>query len=310
MQSYRMYVSEHVFAIEIQISLFFDDFPKLIFISILQEEPVPYLFFINEKEVADSLEKTLDFNNFDHENVISIVYQPQANFIVRSVTRCTSTMPGHAEAVVSIHFSPDGRQLASGSGDTTIRLWDLTTETPLYTCTGHRQWVLCVAWSPDAKRVASACKNGEIRIWDPATGKQCGKPMIGHKKWINCLSWEPHHLNAACRRLASAGCDGDVRIWDVVLSQCIRVFTSHTNAVTAVRWGGLGLLYTSSKDRTIKMWRAEDGALCRTMSGHAHWVNNLTLNTDYVLRTGPFHLGVHDDDAVKSKQSKSLAIFL
>lgn len=269
-----------------------------------------YLFFINDKEVTHSLEKSINFKHFDNEAILKIVYQPQANFVVRPVTRCTSTMPGHAEAVVSIQFSPDSKQLASGSGDTTVRIWDLTTETPLFTCSGHKQWVLCLAWSPDSKRIASSCKNGEIRIWNPETGEQMGKPMVNHKKWINCLSWEPYHLNKACRRLASAGSDGDVRIWDVVLGQCIRVLTSHTAAVTAVRWGGIGLIYTSSKDRTIKMWRAEDGALCRTMSGHAHWVNNLTLNTDYVLRAGPFYLGAHDDDHIlKLKLSKKEYLF-
>jgi WD40 repeat protein len=43
---------------------------------------------------------------------------------------------GHGEAVLSVSFSPDGRQLASGSGDTTVRFWDLGTQTPMYTCTG------------------------------------------------------------------------------------------------------------------------------------------------------------------------------
>lgn len=199
-------------------------------------------------------------------------------------------MPGHSEAVVSLCFSPDGQHLASGSGDTTLRLWDLHTETPHFTCTGHRQWVLCVAWSPDSAKVASSCKAGEIRIWDPQTGQQMGaRPLVGHKKWINCLSWEPYHQNVDCRLLASAGSDGDVRIWDVALGQCVRTLAGHTGAVTAVRWGGAGVIFTSSKDRTIKMWRADDGVLCRTMTGHAHWVNNLALNTDYVLRTGPFH---------------------
>ena len=54
------------------------------------------------------------------------------------------------------------RQLASGSGDTTVRFWDLTTETPLHTCKGHKNWVLCVAWSPDGQKLASACKNSHV----------------------------------------------------------------------------------------------------------------------------------------------------
>lgn len=55
-----------------------------------------------------------------------------------------------------------------------------------------------------------------------------------------------------------------------------------------MKWGGSGLLYTASQDRTIKVWRASDGVLCRTLEGHGHWVNTLSLNTDYVLRIGAY----------------------
>lgn len=277
---------------------------NLICNAVLQnEEQNPFLFFVKEDEIKDCLDKTLDLNKIDTENVIDIVYQPQALFRVRPVTRCTSSMPGHAEAVVSLSFSPDGRHLASGSGDTTLRLWDLNTETPHFTCKGHRQWVLCIAWAPDSTKIASSCKAGEVRIWCPETGNQLGKPLVGHKKWINCLSWEPYHKNPECRHLASAGSDNDIRIWDVTLGHCLRTLAGHGGAVTAVRWGGAGLLYSSSKDRTIKMWRADDGALCRTLTGHAHWVNNLALNTDYVLRTGPFH-PVHDKAKFYKQQDR------
>lgn len=273
---------------------------------LLQEEPTPYLFFINDDEVRDSVQQTLGSKQLDVENVLDIVYQPQAVFRVRPVTRCTSSMPGHAEAIVSLAFSPNSLHLASGSGDTTLRLWDLTTETPHYTCTGHKNWVLSVAWSPDSLKVASADKAGEIRVWCPISGKLLGRPLVGHKKWISCMSWEPFHKNPECRYLASAGNDNDVRIWDVVLGTSIKTLAGHTAPVTAVRWGGSGILFSSSRDRTIKMWRAEDGVVCKTFTGHAHWVNNLALNTDYVLRTGPFHPVIDRSKSYSVSDSKHL----
>ncbi|XP_046998916.1 notchless protein homolog 1 [Schistocerca americana] len=253
-----------------------------------QDEHTPYIFFVNEKEVKTSLQDTLSDDVQITENVVDIVYQQQAIFRVRAVTRCTSSLPGHAEAVISASFSPDGKYLASGSGDTTVRFWDIHTQTPHYTCKGHKNWVLCIAWSPDGLRLASACKNGHICLWDPQTGKQVGRNLIGHKQWVTALSWEPYHRNSECRHLASSSKDGDIRIWDVVLGLVVLTLSSHQKSVTALRWGGTGLIYSASQDRTIKVWRATDGVLCRTLEGHAHWVNTLALSTDYVLRTGPF----------------------
>ncbi|XP_045465827.1 notchless protein homolog 1 [Harmonia axyridis] len=253
-----------------------------------QDEPLSFRFYVNDKEITNSLKQTIDVNNISTEEVVDIVYEKQAVFRVRPVTRCTSSMPGHAEPVLSVSFSPDGHNLASGSGDTTVRFWDVFTQTPLHTCKGHKNWVLSVSWSPDSKKLASACKDGRIIIWDPATGTQLGKTMIGHKQWINSLSWEPYHQNPECRLLASCSKDGDVRVWDTVLCMTLLTISGHLKSVTVVKWGGLGLIYSASQDRKIKVWRAKDGILCRTLEGHAHWVNTLALNTDYILKMGAF----------------------
>ncbi|XP_063810080.1 notchless protein homolog 1 isoform X3 [Pseudophryne corroboree] len=226
---------------------------------IQEEEPVPLAFFVHDVEIVTSLDKTLDKQSVETEKVLDIIYQPQAVFKVRAVTRCTSSLEGHTEAVISVAFSPTGKYLASGSGDTTVRFWDLSTETPHFTSKGHTHWVLSIAWSPDGKKLASGCKNSQIFIWDPNTGKQIGKTLIGHSKWITWLCWEPLHLNPECRYLASASKDCSIRIWDTVMSQCQKILTSHTQSVTAVKWGGDGLLYSSSQDRTIKVWRVTDG---------------------------------------------------
>uniref|UniRef100_A0AAQ4PVN9 Notchless protein homolog 1 n=1 Tax=Gasterosteus aculeatus aculeatus TaxID=481459 RepID=A0AAQ4PVN9_GASAC len=263
---------------------------QLVCNALLQkDEPVPLAFFVRgEAEVVSSLRLCVQALGVETEQVVPVVYQPQAVFRVRAVARCTSTLQGHTEAVISTAFSPTGKYLASGSGDTTVRFWDLTTETPHHTARGHTHWVLCITWSPDGKKLASGCKNSQICLWDPATGKQIGKTLTGHSKWITWLSWEPLHLNPECRYLASSSKDGSIRVWDTVLGRCEKIMTGHTQSVTCVKWGGDGLLYTSSQDRTVKVWRAKDGVQCRTLQGHAHWVNTLALSTDYVLRTGAF----------------------
>eukprot|EP01134_Creolimax_fragrantissima_P004288 CFRG4288T1 len=269
-------------------------------------EKNPFTFFIGDNElttdIGSHIEKHLDDNG---EQVINITYRPQAVFRVKSVTRCAATIPGHAEAVLSVQFSPDGKRLASGSGDTTVRFWDIGTNTPQHTCKGHSNWVLCVAWSPDGTRVMSGSMDGKVMLWDAASGARIGEKGFknGHKKWVSAIAWEPFHTNPDCNRVASAGKDGSVKVWDTVRYRILFSLSQHTQCVTSVVWGGEGLIYTASQDRTIKVWRASDGVLTRTLEGHAHRINQLCINTAFACRTGPFdHRGYRDADKGKAQE--------
>src|SRR5205823_6511267 len=64
------------------------------------------------------------------------------------------TLAGHSGMVGSLAFSPDGKRLASGSGDRTVRVWDLASGKELLQLRGHTGIVTCVAFSPDGKRLA------------------------------------------------------------------------------------------------------------------------------------------------------------
>lgn len=138
----------------------------------------PYSFFINEQELAAELGSHLEKFKVSVETALTVVYQPQAIFRVRPVARCSATMPGHSDAVLFVSFSPDGKRLASGGGDCTIRFWDLGTQTPRFQCQGHSGWVLAIAWSPDACMVASGDRNGGIFLWDPKTGNKLGQCKV------------------------------------------------------------------------------------------------------------------------------------
>ncbi|KAI0924949.1 hypothetical protein AcW2_005676 [Taiwanofungus camphoratus] len=277
-------------------------------LSTKDEDPVPFSFHIevpSDSAVAGaptrvSISRSIEEDVLSHpshaftpEDVLVVRCSPQAIFKVRPATRCSSTLSGHTAVILCASFSPTGNLLATGSGDCNARLWDLFTETPSHTLSGHIGWVLCVEWEPMERKLATGGHDGHVRLWDPKIGKPIGDALKGHSKWVMSLAWEPAHLNPSTPRLASASKDGTVRVWSTHTRRCEYTLGGHTACVNVVRWGGGGLdgkgvLYTASSDRTVRIWDANGGKLLHTLKDHAHWVTTLTLNTDFVLRTGPF----------------------
>jgi ribosome assembly protein 4 len=118
--------------------------------------------------IQEALDRQTEFNA---EMVLPLTFRPEAMFRIKPVTRASSTLEGHSEAVLCTAFSPNGQLLASGSGDATVRMWDLNTECPEATYEGHKGWVLYVAFSPDGKILASAGMDHNVFLWDVETGK-------------------------------------------------------------------------------------------------------------------------------------------
>eukprot|EP00461_Guttulinopsis_vulgaris_P002025 UN02026 len=148
--------------------------------------------------------------------------------------------------------------------------------------------------------------DNDVRIWDPNTGKPICKTMKGHTKPITALTWEPM-LTAGVNpiRVASASKDNTIRVWDVLRGSCLFSFTGHTQPIRALKWGGVGLIYSGSQDRSVRAWSVADKKLFRLMDGHAHWVNTLTTNTEYALRQGCYdHTGKNPNLTDDEKMAK------
>jgi dipeptidyl aminopeptidase/acylaminoacyl peptidase len=81
------------------------------------------------------------------------------------------TLKGHASAVLCVSWSPDGKRLATGSGDNTARVWDATGGGELLTLKGHAGAVWSVSWSPDGKRLATGSWDRTAKVWEAASAE-------------------------------------------------------------------------------------------------------------------------------------------
>ncbi len=77
--------------------------------------------------------------------------------------------------ISSVCFSPDGKRLASGSADRTVKVWDVEKGQELFTLTGHTDILRSICFSPDGKRLASASKDQTVKVWDLPPGKEKAK---------------------------------------------------------------------------------------------------------------------------------------
>ena len=75
---------------------------------------------------------------------------------IKPITRISSSLEGHKDAVLDVQFSGDGKFLCSVSGDKSVRLWDTLTETPYIELKGHKSHVMRVCWSLDSKKLVTS----------------------------------------------------------------------------------------------------------------------------------------------------------
>ncbi len=172
---------------------------------------------------------------------------------VRTGRRLT-TLRGHGSGVVGVFFSPDGRRLATGSIDGTVRIWDAAGR-PRLTLRGHTGWVFATPFSPDGRTVASASSDGTVRLWDAATGRGI-LVLSGHGGPIGDVAWSPDGT-----RVLTGGVDGTAKIWDVTAagSRDRSTLVGHGTAVSGVAFGDGSRLVTAGLDGTARLWDASSG---------------------------------------------------
>jgi len=178
--------------------------------------------------------------------------------------RCTvKTLKGHQNGVMCLQFS--GNTLATGSYDTTIKIWDLESGEELRTLKGHTSGIRCLQF--DDVRLISGALDNTIRMWDRQTG-QCFRVLEPQMGGIISLNFGPKYL--CCGSM-----DGSLRVWNT----CEKVTFSlrgHTDFVNAVKVDSASrTVFSASDDCTARLWDLDARRCLRTFEGHVGQVQQV-----------------------------------
>ena len=128
--------------------------------------------------------------------------------------------------------------------------------------------------------------------------------MKGHKKWVTSLAYCPYHINPECNLFVSGSKDKTVRVWDSTLRRCVGSSTTHSSAVTKVVWTPRDFIISCSEDRSIIVWSSKLRYI-RKLGQHSHWVNCMSLSTEYLIRNSYFELKDMNNVKITESLSKS-----
>lgn len=180
----------------------------------------------------------------------------------------------HQGAVGTLTFSPDGKQLISGSRDQTIGVWDVETGTRISRFQGDGSPIWSVKVTPDGTQLVAGTFDWRILVWDMITGNQLLNVEHTGPVWSVDLSDQGPVI-------VSGSGDRTVKIWELATGNLIYTLPDNTASVFAVAVSPDGnTLVTGSQDQTINILDIPSGDLLKTLRGHTDAVRDIAITPD------------------------------
>jgi WD40 repeat protein len=178
---------------------------------------------------------------------------------------------GHDHSVESVAWCPDGKTIASGGTDKTVRIWERATG-ECFLVLQHPDVVNQVGWSPDGRLLACGSDDAVISLWDSLKRERIGTLLDSNSKrrsaGVASLAWSPDG-----RMIAASYKDGPVCVWDVESQRVVHSLPERSALVWSVAWSPDGTrLATANVDHVVNVWKISSGQLLNTLVGSTQYL--------------------------------------
>ncbi|TPX53632.1 hypothetical protein SeMB42_g00650 [Synchytrium endobioticum] len=207
---------------------------------------------------------------------VSTLLQDYSSVVIPNAMR--HSFVGHTGNVKCVDFvGEDGKWIASGSSDNTVRIWELESATILSVLEGHASRIWDVTSSKGGARVASASGDGTVKIWDmKLSTRLCLQTLRGAVGDVYSVKFHPSGTH-----VATGGYDRAVRLYDLERGVAVKTFTGHQLSVSRTVFSPLGnLIVSGSKDSTIRFWDVVSGVCIRTITSHLGEVTSVEMSSN------------------------------